>query len=78
MADRGATIVELIEAKRDGLELDDDSLNRVIDSYTSGTMPDYQMSALLMAIVKGWLSLRPLMADNRSIASACKPLAASP
>ena len=50
MADRGATIVELIEAKRDGRELDDDSLTHLIDSYTVGTMPDYQMSALLMAI----------------------------
>ena len=44
------TLVELIEAKRDAKTLSDDDIHRIITAYTAGDMPDYQMSALLMAI----------------------------
>ena len=43
-------ISELIIKKRDGGELSGDEIRFMIDSYTSGEMPDYQMSAMLMAI----------------------------
>lgn len=43
-------MVELIEHKRDGLELGEAELNYIIQGYTSGEIPDYQMSALAMAI----------------------------
>jgi pyrimidine-nucleoside phosphorylase len=44
------SIVELIRAKRDGEELTDAALRRIIREYTDGQIPDYQMAALLMAI----------------------------
>jgi pyrimidine-nucleoside phosphorylase len=67
MADGGASIVELIEAKRDGQELDDASLTRLIEEYTTGSMPDYQMSALLMAIFFNGLSPAELAAWTRAM-----------
>ena len=41
--------VRLITAKRDGEALSADDLTAFIDAYTDGTVPDYQMSAFLMA-----------------------------
>lgn len=43
-------IPSIIERKRDGHALTDEEIRAVILSYTLGTMPDYQMSALAMAI----------------------------
>lgn len=40
----------LIEKKRDGGVLDDGEIRAFIDGYTHGTIPDYQMAALAMAI----------------------------
>lgn len=42
---------ELIAAKRDGHALSTPQINFIIDGYTKGAIPDYQMSALAMAIV---------------------------
>src|SRR5690625_6171382 len=41
---------DVIEKKRDGFPLTTDEINDVVQGYTKGTIPDYQMSALLMAI----------------------------
>jgi pyrimidine-nucleoside phosphorylase len=43
-------MVDLIEKKRDGNELDTAEINFIIQGYTEGSIPDYQMSALTMAI----------------------------
>lgn len=43
-------IPSLIERKRDGAELSDQEIREVIAGFTSGEIPDYQMSALAMAI----------------------------
>lgn len=43
-------MVDLIEKKRDGQVLSKEEIRFIIDKYTDGTIPDYQMSALLMAI----------------------------
>ncbi|KRN57868.1 pyrimidine-nucleoside phosphorylase [Carnobacterium divergens] len=43
-------MVDIIEKKRDGQELTKAEINFVITGYTKGTVPDYQMSALAMAI----------------------------
>lgn len=43
-------MVDLIEKKRDGLELSSEEINFIIDGYTEGSIPDYQVSALTMAI----------------------------
>jgi pyrimidine-nucleoside phosphorylase len=42
--------VDLIHRKRDGEELDGNEISYLIDSYTRGEIPDYQMSAFLMAV----------------------------
>ncbi len=43
-------VPRLIERKRDGGRLDDAEWHAVIAAYASGEVPDYQMSALLMAV----------------------------
>jgi pyrimidine-nucleoside phosphorylase len=43
-------MVDLIEKKRDGKELSNEEILFLINGYTNGTIPDYQMSALTMAI----------------------------
>lgn len=42
--------VDLIEVKRDGGELEPDQIAWLMAEYTAGRIPDYQMSALLMAV----------------------------
>ena len=42
--------VDIIEKKRDGNILTTDEIQFFITNYTNGTIPDYQVSALLMAI----------------------------
>lgn len=43
-------MVDLIEKKRDGKALSQAEIQYIIANYTNETIPDYQMSALLMAI----------------------------
>ncbi|OIJ10727.1 pyrimidine-nucleoside phosphorylase [Anaerobacillus alkalilacustris] len=43
-------MVDLIEKKRDGLELTKEEIGFVIKGYTEGSIPDYQMSAFAMAV----------------------------
>ena len=43
-------IPSLIEHKRDGGTLSGDDIRAVIEAFTRGDMPEYQMSALAMAI----------------------------
>ena len=42
--------VDILEKKRDGLELTQAEIDWFVESYTSGDLPDYQAAALLMAI----------------------------
>ena len=44
------SVVELLANKRDGLELTDAEIKRVIDSFQNGALADYQMAAFLMAV----------------------------
>jgi len=50
-------IAPLIERKRDGLALAPDEWRAVIHAFALGELPDYQMSALAMAVV--WRGLEP-------------------
>ncbi len=43
-------MVDIIKKKRDGVELSTSEINYFIQGYTKGEIPDYQASALLMAI----------------------------
>lgn len=43
-------MVDVIEKKRDGKELTTEEIQFFINGYTAGSIPDYQASALAMAI----------------------------
>ncbi len=43
-------MVDLIEKKRDGHALTNEEIQFIIDGYTKGEIPDYQMSAFAMAV----------------------------
>lgn len=43
-------MVDIISKKRDGGELSQEEIKFVVDGYTKGDIPDYQMSSLAMAI----------------------------
>ncbi len=61
------TAVELIETKRDGGRLSDDSIDWLIRSYTDGTVSDYQMAAMAMAIYFKGMDEMELSAWTRSM-----------
>lgn len=42
--------LSLVESKRDGKELSNEGIQQIIQDYTAGRIPDYQVAALLMAI----------------------------
>ena len=44
-------MTDIIIKKRDGLKLSAEEIEYVVNGYTKGDIPDYQMSALLMAIL---------------------------
>jgi len=43
-------MVDLIEKKKLGIELSNEEINYIVKGYTGGDIPDYQMSAFLMAV----------------------------
>ena len=51
-------MTDLIVKKRDGGELSHEEINFMIDGYTRGQIPDYQMSAMCMAILLQGMSDR--------------------
>ncbi len=54
--------IDVLRAKRDGSELTAEQIRWVIGAYTDGTIPDEQMSALLMAVF-----FRGMSADELSV-----------
>lgn len=56
------TAVELIEAKRDGEALSPEAIEWLILAYTDGTVTDYQMSAMAMAVFLNGLDSEELAA----------------
>ena len=58
--------VDLIHRKRDGEELSADEIQFLVDGYTRGDIPDYQMSAFLMAVFFSGMSDREVsgLTDN--------------
>jgi len=61
------SMVELIRAKRDGGALSADELAWIIRKYTDDVIPDYQLSALLMAIVFNGMTVEELSAWTRAM-----------
>lgn len=43
--------IDVIRKKRDGMELSADEIEGLVNAYTHGDVPDYQVSAWLMAVV---------------------------
>ena len=43
--------IDVIRKKRDGIELSRSEIENLVNAYTQGTIPDYQVSAWLMAVV---------------------------
>lgn len=56
------TAVELIETKRDGGALSSDAIEWLIRAYTDGSVADYQMSAMAMAVYLNGLNAEELAA----------------
>src|SRR5579872_7254689 len=54
--------VDVIRKKRDGQELSPAEIEYLVDAYTSGEIPDYQVSAWLMAVI-----LRGLTREETSV-----------
>lgn len=65
-----SVVLDAIEVKKSGGALDDATMNCVVNGYVRGDIPDYQMSALLMAIrwqgmtFEETVSLTSAMADS--------------
>jgi pyrimidine-nucleoside phosphorylase len=62
--------VDLIHRKRDGEELAPNEITFLIDGYTSGEIPDYQMSAFLMAVYFSGMSDREVSAMTDSMVNS--------
>jgi len=62
--------VDLIHRKRDGEELAVDELQFLVDGYTRGEIPDYQMSAFLMAVYFSGMSDREVSVMTESMVSS--------
>jgi pyrimidine-nucleoside phosphorylase len=58
---------ELIKAKRDGRALTPDQIRALISGFTQGSIPDYQMAAMCMAIFFRGLSSQELEAWTRAM-----------
>ncbi len=54
--------VDLIHRKRDGEELAPEEIQHLVDGYTRGDIPDYQISAFLMAVYFSGMSDREVSA----------------
>jgi len=62
--------VDLIHRKRDGEELSTEEIAYLVDGYTSGTIPDYQMSAFLMAAFFSGMTDREVSALTERMTSS--------
>jgi pyrimidine-nucleoside phosphorylase len=62
--------VDLIHRKRDGEELSPAEIHYLVDGYTRGDIPDYQISALLMATFYSGMTDREVSVMTESIVSS--------
>ena len=65
--------VDILTKKRDGYVLTDEEIKHIVMGYTSGDIPDYQMSAFLMAVYfrgmdkEETVALTQIMRDSGSV-----------
>jgi pyrimidine-nucleoside phosphorylase len=62
--------VDLIHRKRDGEELSPEEIGFLVDGYTAGNIPDYQMSSFLMATFYSGMSDREVSALTERMVSS--------
>ena len=60
-------VVDLIRKKRDGGALTDAEIGYIVDGYTAGTIPDYQVAAWLMAVVLRGMTREELAALTQAM-----------
>lgn len=65
-----SAVLEAIEQKKFGGTLSTEVIQRVVDGYTSGDVPDYQMSSLLMAIFVRGMEYEETLALTRAMAES--------
>ena len=63
-------VLDAIETKKRGGKLSGDAIQEVVEGYTSGEVPDYQMSALLMAIFIQGLEYEETLALTQAMAAS--------
>src|ERR1051326_2934809 len=66
--------VDLIHRKRDGEELSPEEIAYLVDGYTSGAIPDYQMSAFLMSVFFSGMTDREVSALTERMTSSGEKL----
>src|SRR5258708_17569544 len=67
-------VTDLIRRKRDGGELQRNEIEFLIDAYTRDAIPDYQMSAWLMAVVLRGMTRAELAALTEAMLNSGKVL----
>lgn len=65
-----SAVLDAIETKKFGGELSEEIIREVVDGYTSGEVPDYQMSSLLMAIFIRGMDYEETLALTRAMAES--------
>lgn len=63
-------VLDAIEVKKFGGELSEEQISSVVAGYTDGSVPDYQMAALLMAIFINGMSREETVALTRTMADS--------
>ncbi|MCH2181698.1 MAG: thymidine phosphorylase [Mariniblastus sp.] len=67
-------VTQVIRKKRDGQELEDREIEALIDGYTAGQIPDYQLSAFAMAVYFQGMTLDETVALTRSFVASGETL----
>jgi thymidine phosphorylase len=65
-----SAVIDAIETKKFGGELPDSLIRDVVEGYTSGEVPDYQMASLLMAIFIQGMDYEETLALTRAMAES--------
>ena len=66
--------VDLIHRKREGEELSPEEIQFLVEGYTQGSIPDYQMSAFLMAVCFSGMSDREVSALTEFMMRSGEPV----
>ena len=71
-------VTQVIRKKRDGLELEDQEIEALIEGYTEGQIPDYQLAAFAMAVYFQGMTLAETVALTRSFVASGETLCWKP